>query len=447
LFDSHADEQRGMMDQFNPSEGINLVYSRLTLPSYLDDGKKTSEEIIDAYVKFELGLTSELKVYVQLDREREGVLGFDRELLQLKVKDQMGVNMPDDLFYFSIGKLNVSLTQKVLAFCHGETPSVSGDELSLSFPSLEISKSTSDEYTCSICLCILINPASLPCGHTLCKECIQPIMRTKNYRQRICPMCRTFIPSDYPLTINTDIQARVEKIFALDEEYRERKWEVWDEEARRQGITLYRLPPLPPSATATAATNTDNDDDVVCSTAVMEQARKTRLLAAVKLKQRLLSLSTLPPPLPPLSATTATATTTSYGGGGGGASRSRERFRRFYQSVSVSDFDSVQRGGCEGQSKTKKSGVSKGGEGTEVSSNKLEAIAEQLHHMTQLTTPPLAATASSHCCPDPLPLLAGPLVAARIKNIFFPRLLSSIDMTGDSSFFDMCEMFLKSFLA
>ena len=48
--------------------------------------------------------------------------------------------------------------------------------------------STDDELKCGICLELFLDPRSLPCLHTFCRECIQRTM--DDNRSLKCPFCR-----------------------------------------------------------------------------------------------------------------------------------------------------------------------------------------------------------------------------------------------------------------
>ena len=46
------------------------------------------------------------------------------------------------------------------------------------------------DCTCQICLFIMIEPVTMPCGHELCRPCFEQNVNNVN---RTCPMCRTRI--------------------------------------------------------------------------------------------------------------------------------------------------------------------------------------------------------------------------------------------------------------
>lgn len=45
-----------------------------------------------------------------------------------------------------------------------------------------------DYLKCPVCLCCLTNPYQTPCGHRFCKDCILPIMQSRN---AVCPIDRS----------------------------------------------------------------------------------------------------------------------------------------------------------------------------------------------------------------------------------------------------------------
>ncbi|KAJ7558039.1 hypothetical protein O6H91_04G023100 [Diphasiastrum complanatum] len=78
----------------------------------------------------------------------------------------------------------------------------------------------SDDFDCTLCLKLLYNPVTTPCGHSFCRACLMQAMDHGNK----CPMCRTVLfvsPKTYPLsvTLNNVIQR------SFPEEYAERKAE------------------------------------------------------------------------------------------------------------------------------------------------------------------------------------------------------------------------------
>ena len=54
---------------------------------------------------------------------------------------------------------------------------------------------SSDDTDCSLCMKLLYEPVTTPCGHTFCRACFA---RSMDHSSR-CPMCRTVCPSAYLL--------------------------------------------------------------------------------------------------------------------------------------------------------------------------------------------------------------------------------------------------------
>eukprot|EP00929_Paragymnodinium_shiwhaense_P072247 TRINITY_DN36665_c0_g1_i1.p1 TRINITY_DN36665_c0_g1~~TRINITY_DN36665_c0_g1_i1.p1 ORF type:complete len:313 (+),score=62.21 TRINITY_DN36665_c0_g1_i1:62-940(+) len=48
------------------------------------------------------------------------------------------------------------------------------------------------EYTCAICLELLVEPLSLPCSHVFCRQCLASTLKETS-EQRRCPLCRAAI--------------------------------------------------------------------------------------------------------------------------------------------------------------------------------------------------------------------------------------------------------------
>ncbi|KAM0937820.1 putative transcription factor C2H2 family [Dioscorea sansibarensis] len=77
-----------------------------------------------------------------------------------------------------------------------------------------------DDFECTLCLKLLYEPVTTPCGHSFCRTCLLQSMDHGNK----CPMCRTVLfisPRTYPIsvTLNNIIQKN------FPEEYAERKSE------------------------------------------------------------------------------------------------------------------------------------------------------------------------------------------------------------------------------
>lgn len=85
------------------------------------------------------------------------------------------------------------------------------------------------EFECSLCLKLLLDPISVSCGHTFCRQCIH---RSQEYRTA-CPMCRK------PVTVGGGVNVLVANIIAdrypvtLEERKQERAAELTFVEARQ----------------------------------------------------------------------------------------------------------------------------------------------------------------------------------------------------------------------
>lgn len=80
------------------------------------------------------------------------------------------------------------------------------------------------EFECTICMKLLLDPVTVPCGHTFCKACLE---KSLGYRG-VCAICRSPIPSGQGVNvlIRSIISERYPQTYALrlreqDEELRE----------------------------------------------------------------------------------------------------------------------------------------------------------------------------------------------------------------------------------
>ncbi|ROI33829.1 E3 ubiquitin/ISG15 ligase TRIM25 [Anabarilius grahami] len=70
-----------------------------------------------------------------------------------------------------------------------------------------------DQYSCSICLDLLNDPVTIPCGHSYCMSCINECWNTKDQKETYkCPQCRQTFNSKPPLNRNTILAEIMEKL-------------------------------------------------------------------------------------------------------------------------------------------------------------------------------------------------------------------------------------------
>nr|XP_035972812.1 E3 ubiquitin-protein ligase RNF135 isoform X3 [Halichoerus grypus] len=69
-----------------------------------------------------------------------------------------------------------------------------------------------DDLGCIICQGLLATPATLPCGHSFCRECLKGLWAAGSTRPpRSCPTCRVSAPASLQLRKNTLLQELVDK--------------------------------------------------------------------------------------------------------------------------------------------------------------------------------------------------------------------------------------------
>lgn len=106
-----------------------------------------------------------------------------------------------------------------------------------------------DDMDCLICLKLLFEPVTTPCGHTFCRPCFQ---RTLDTNSR-CPMCRRVFYGGFDLPVNITLKNILERCF--QEEYEARKEEerafIRDQEGAEtvQQLPLFVLSPVMPGET------------------------------------------------------------------------------------------------------------------------------------------------------------------------------------------------------
>ncbi|ROL49762.1 Tripartite motif-containing protein 47 [Anabarilius grahami] len=124
---------------------------------------------------------------------------------------------PDDPFssLFSFDGMRESVRQlrdKLEDFCKGEIKKISnrGDMSKMAEARISVDQ---NEFTCPVCLDLLKDPVTIPCGHSYCKICITGCWDQEDEKRVYsCPQCRqTFSPRP-ALGKNTILAEMVEKL-------------------------------------------------------------------------------------------------------------------------------------------------------------------------------------------------------------------------------------------
>ena len=68
-------------------------------------------------------------------------------------------------------------------------------------------------FECGVCLRLLHQPTTLPCGHSFCRSCVTSCLE----RSRTCPECRGLVPINLPVpSCSTSLQTAVERLFPAE---------------------------------------------------------------------------------------------------------------------------------------------------------------------------------------------------------------------------------------
>ncbi|XP_056327445.1 E3 ubiquitin-protein ligase TRIM41-like [Danio aesculapii] len=76
-----------------------------------------------------------------------------------------------------------------------------------------------EDLKCPVCVDVFTDPVCLPCGHNFCQTCIQAVWnmdepKTSTEEPIFCPECQILLPPDLELQINSDLQRKVQDVFA-----------------------------------------------------------------------------------------------------------------------------------------------------------------------------------------------------------------------------------------
>ncbi|XP_026803908.3 E3 ubiquitin/ISG15 ligase TRIM25 isoform X2 [Pangasianodon hypophthalmus] len=71
---------------------------------------------------------------------------------------------------------------------------------------------TKDQYNCSVCLELMKDPATIPCGHSYCMSCIKAYWEQDEFSRPRCPQCRHEFHTKPALNKNTMLAEILEKL-------------------------------------------------------------------------------------------------------------------------------------------------------------------------------------------------------------------------------------------
>lgn len=69
-----------------------------------------------------------------------------------------------------------------------------------------------DQYNCSVCLELMKDPVTIPCGHSYCMTCINEYWKRNQLIKTQCPQCRHEFPTRPALNKNTLLAEILEKL-------------------------------------------------------------------------------------------------------------------------------------------------------------------------------------------------------------------------------------------
>lgn len=69
-----------------------------------------------------------------------------------------------------------------------------------------------DQYNCSVCLDLMTDPVTIPCGHSYCMSCIIDYWDEEQVKKTECPQCRHKFPKRPELNKNTMLAEILEKL-------------------------------------------------------------------------------------------------------------------------------------------------------------------------------------------------------------------------------------------
>ena len=75
----------------------------------------------------------------------------------------------------------------------------------------EVEAEVDPSCCCTVCFEVLLDPVTLPCGHSLDQRCLQKVVAAASggTGQRACPTCRKALPAELP-AINVQMRDLVQ---------------------------------------------------------------------------------------------------------------------------------------------------------------------------------------------------------------------------------------------
>ena len=76
-----------------------------------------------------------------------------------------------------------------------------------------LSEEIHPDWCCAVCFDVLLDPVTLPCGHTLDQGCLQRIVEAassgvgQGWARRACPTCREALPTVLPNNVNIQMRS------------------------------------------------------------------------------------------------------------------------------------------------------------------------------------------------------------------------------------------------
>uniref|UniRef100_A0A8C5EPN5 RING-type domain-containing protein n=1 Tax=Gouania willdenowi TaxID=441366 RepID=A0A8C5EPN5_GOUWI len=68
-----------------------------------------------------------------------------------------------------------------------------------------------NQLNCSVCLDVLKDPVTIPCGHSYCRDCITDYWDQNQNRAAVCPQCRNTFSPRPNLCRNTEVLQKLQE--------------------------------------------------------------------------------------------------------------------------------------------------------------------------------------------------------------------------------------------